>query len=422
MKREGEIRLHDTHVAVWEEHVDEEAMLGVWMSVRAHLERRGFSLEPDELTERTLNPPKGKRARAEYMAWSKSWSEKHRQGRNGGLEFTGGTYGRQLKIEFFQNVANVENRNGGRYDFGKFARMPRALRTRCAVEMVALIRHLQSLGYTLGGDLREPIPSSVLRIAEGRVEEGLTPLERFNRSWVANRFTRGADGWPVPSERSGYGAAQKDRDGIEIAPGDIRAVYNRHRLVQGRVYPAINDMWTLRFEDGSFITQEHAGAFFTPTPSTPRRLALTKQERIAALDGAIQRATRRGDVRRAERIRGALTKLTSERLYYVLSLRHSKQSDGVLTWCGPDNSGYVFRLEHAGRYLESEIAARRSYYDDGENARAIPCDVVAAMSRTVREVGAAAVDPQPETDRVVRYRHKGALKRWQPASATTEAA
>jgi hypothetical protein len=418
MKRDGEIRLHDTHVAVWEEDVDESAMQAVWMSVRAHLERRGFVLEPDELTESTFNPPKDKRARAEYMTWRKSWSEKHRQGRKGDLEFAGGTSGRTLKVEFFQNVANVKNPNGGRYDFGKFARMPRALRTRCAVEMVTLIRHLQSLGYTLGGDLREPLTYGVPRVAEGRAMDGFTPLERFNRHWGADRFTRGADGWPLPQECNGCGrAVNRDRDGAPIAAGDVRAVYHRGRLVQGRVYPDMNNMWTLRLADGTWLAKENAEMFFVPTYDTPRRKPLTKQDRVAKLDTAIRQALLLKDERRAASARSALAKLTSEQLYYVLSLKHSKAADGVLTWWGPSDSGYAFRLESAGRYLESEITANRSYYDDGERTRAIPCDVVDALARTVREVGAAAVEPTPESDRVVRYRHKTALKRWRPAPA-----
>lgn len=65
IRREGEIRLHDTHVAVWEEDVDEGAMVEVWWSVRAHLERRGFALRPVDSVVRIAeaNAPKGKRAR-----------------------------------------------------------------------------------------------------------------------------------------------------------------------------------------------------------------------------------------------------------------------------------------------------------------------------------------------------------------------
>jgi len=46
-------------------------------------------------------------------------------------------------------------------------------------------------------------------------------------------------------------------------------------------------------------------------------------------------------------------------MFYVLSLKWSKSTDRVLTWWGPNNSGYAFRLESAGRYTQAEIDAER---------------------------------------------------------------
>ncbi len=421
LRREGEIRLHDTHVAVWEEDVDEPAMQAVWRSVRAHLERRGFALGPVESVVRQIKAttPKKKREREAQKGWRDAFIESYRHGRKGDLELEGETVGRTIKVEFFQNVANVENPNGGRYDFGKFARMPRTLRLLCVVELVQLIRHLQSLGYTLGGDLREPLMPSVLRIAEGRGEEGLTPLERFNRTWGAHRERRAEDGWPERSDFNVYG--YKDRDGRTCAPGEVRYLYNRARLVRGVIYPNMNGMWSVHSADGTPFAWVNAGELFAADAETPRRKPLTKQQRVAKLDAAIRRALLSGDERRADRVRGALARLANEPMYYVLSLKRSKPADGVLTWWEPNASGYAFRLENAGRYLESEIVAKRSYYDDGERTRAIPCEVVEARAKMVRDVDCTAIERNPETDHVVRYRHKGALKAWRKPVSSSEA-
>jgi hypothetical protein len=421
IRRAGEIRLHDTHVDVCEEHVDEAAMQVVWRSVRAHLERRGFTLGPVERVVQIAkaHAPKGKRARERDKAWSDAWIENYRHGRKGELELEGETVGRTLKVEFFQNVANVSNPNGGRYDFDKFARMPRTLRLRAVVEMVALIRHLQSLGYTLGGDLRDPLMQSVVQVAEGRVEEGLTPLQRLNRSWGAHRERRAEDGWPERSDFNVYG--YKDKDGRTCAPGEVRYIYHRARLVSGFIYPHMNNMCSVHSADGTPFAWVNAGELFTADAETPRRKPLTKQERVSKLDTALRRALLRKDDRRAERVRGAMAKLTDERLYYVLSLKHSKSSDGVLTWWGPNNGGYGFRLELAGKYLESVIDAHPSYYN-GEHGRAIPCEVVEARAKMVRDVDVDAVDRKPATDHVVLYRHRRSLKAWKPASTSSEAA
>lgn len=98
--------------------------------------------------------------------------------------------------------------------------------------------------------------------------------------------------------------------------------------------------------------------------------------------------------------------------YYILSLKWSKASDRVLTWWGPNNSNYVFRLESAGRYTQAEIDADRTYYDNGDSTRAVPCEVAEAVAEPVEGVESRAIERRlPGTDRVVRYKHIRSLRR-----------
>lgn len=97
--------------------------------------------------------------------------------------------------------------------------------------------------------------------------------------------------------------------------------------------------------------------------------------------------------------------------FYILSLKWSKITDRVLTWWGPKNNGYAFRLEDAGQYTRVEIEADRRYYDNGTSTRAVPCAVVEALAEPVIDVESRTINRErPPTDHVVRYQHIRSLR------------
>lgn len=61
--------------------------------------------------------------------------------------------------------------------------------------------------------------------------------------------------------------------------------------------------------------------------------------------------------------------------YYVLSLSHSPGYAGKSLWWGPNDSGYVEDLQHAGLYTSEQIKARSNYYNDGKDTLAVREDI-----------------------------------------------
>jgi hypothetical protein len=408
IRRAGEIRVHDTHIAVWEETVDEGGMYEVFLGLGAHLEGRGFMLTPNETTERILDNHGRKKARE---PWEKRFSESHRYGRKGDLELTAATSGRTANVEFFQCVANIEHPNGGRYEFDKFRRMSRELRLRCVVEMINVIRFFQSLGYALEprSGISEPLARSVVRKAEGREWDGRPLLDRYNSNTFFPRTK-----WPDGDEIAMCN--RTDADGALLNSGDVRHFYHMYtrRLLRGTVYHHINNMWYVILADDSYLSNVASfDLFSTDRPDLlPRRKALDEMALNARLQRELAKAAEKKQWERVGAIGAVLARMNAgQRLYYILSLAHSKRSDRVLTWWQPGDAGYCFRLREAGRYTEEQIAAHRDHYDNGESTRAIPCEIVDARAEPVGGVDSPAIEhKKPEHDRVVRYRHLRALR------------
>ncbi|MFP2422206.1 hypothetical protein ACLEXA_11790 [Pseudescherichia vulneris] len=73
-----------------------------------------------------------------------------------------------------------------------------------------------------------------------------------------------------------------------------------------------------------------------------------------------------------------------EREYFVLSVEHTQRHNPYITLWAPDNSGYRCRVETAGRYTESQIKASLSYYNNGCDTVAIPCDAAEPLAFSVQ--------------------------------------
>lgn len=274
---EKTLRIFDTHIGAWEETQDFLNTENVRKAIVSRLRARGWKMHRDEQWK-ALNV---------YL------------GRLGALEVTVESCGRHAKAEFFC---------GDRRGLARFAGMPRVVQLRCVVEMTDLVRMLMERGYAF--DPRYTLAPhahlgrEVLRIARHEPRE---PLEEFNEQWDGeyerrrgtHRFTRGVDGWPIPSECSSTGKAH-------LAAGMVKFFRHRGRLMRGVIYPSMNDQWTVHL-GGERWWGTSRELFDGARPDIePRRFVPDQAKR---LKHEAEKATKAGDWRRLEGIARTLARM-----------------------------------------------------------------------------------------------------------------
>jgi hypothetical protein len=283
MKRTGTINLYSSYVAAWDKELDEPGMQAVYMDMLRFMHGRGWTIRADP----------------DCVKNHRSISKWTRLGRKGDLEAVIHVCGVQCEVELFQNVANVDNQYGGRYCTGKFGKMPRRLRIPCAVELGAIVRAFEAMGYAPNGrnGFTRTDNLHVLRRAEDDFS-ALTPMDRFNRVWGSDRFKRDESGWPVVSE---YDSCHdnRDRDGKPVRNGQTKYARIRGRLMRGTVYTNMNSMWQLCY-GGSVTYLSSWELFDCDHPETePRRMVAGQKDRLRA---ELEKAMKREDYKRVERL------------------------------------------------------------------------------------------------------------------------
>ena len=280
--REGALLLNDTTVGAWEEQLAPDKMRPVLRSVLARLRSRGHAVS--RCPETAANHP---------ALSADTWI-----GRLGDLESKTWLRGRVLELTFFQNVANVENRNGGQYDFHRFRKMPRTIQIQCVVEMSAVLTKLRELGY---GFLRPAFtePLSMLAVRDAMAAPlRWGSLEDFNAHWDSDsdrkhgthRFERDETGWPT-AEAIGH---HLDRDGAPIRNGEMRYIRQDGRLLRGVVRPNMNGNWFV----GDFACCSSDDLFRCEDPGAePRRFVPDQPKRLRA---EIDKALKNSDYARVE--------------------------------------------------------------------------------------------------------------------------
>ena len=72
-----------------------------------------------------------------------------------------------------------------------------------------------------------------------------------------------------------------------------------------------------------------------------------------------------------------------EREYFVISVAHTPRCSRYITLWAPNDAGYRGRTATAGRYTESQVKSNLSYYNNGCDTIAVPCDVLEPLSHPV---------------------------------------
>lgn len=109
--------------------------------------------------------------------------------------------------------------------------------------------------------------------------------------------------------------------------------------------------------------------------------------------------------------------------YLLWSPKHTHSSHCFMTFWGPNNAGYVFRMDWAGRYAEADVAAAPSYYDSGYGAVAVPAEFVLARAvPSMEESGEAlrVLNTPAMRQKIIRAAARARRARQEKAPANAE--
>jgi hypothetical protein len=258
-----------------EEHVNEPDFMHVLTSIVKHLRKRGFRVTQD---------PKVKKRWPDIAKW-------HYYGRKHDLEVEIGLCGRSLDIKFFQNLV-YENRNGGQYDFNKYAKMPYLMRLQFLNEAVKLVDMLLSAyQYDLSSRLQYRGGTTLDRVKGAVIGLNVTddPLRYFNDKWEANRFRRDETGWPVSEEYQN--PHNTDREGVLLSNGMTR-YYRDHKgyLRRAVIWTNMNSRWYVVCNRE--WTCVSSWELFTPQPGETWRKCVSKEIRQRRISGLLKYAVK----------------------------------------------------------------------------------------------------------------------------------
>ncbi len=290
--RQGTMVLHDTTFGIWEEHVDDGALTRVMRSYLSRMRTRGWKVVRD----------------AEADKHYKIISDNFRNASKGELRAHIQLSGRHFEILIYQDKHNVENPNGGRYDFDKFERMPRPMQSLAVVELAALVGKGLELGYTVDDRVKiDPAHMllDVKRIMSDPNRSKRSPLDKWRDGWGKSwcRSPKDVDerGWPMPHVYAYCGKPCLDRDGVPIECGDVRYFREKGRLYRGVCWPNMNGNWLVYYgggpHDWGYAVKHNNELFQCERPDLePRRAFHDHRARVQKILAAAVKAEQWGRV------------------------------------------------------------------------------------------------------------------------------
>lgn len=167
----------------------------------------------------------------------------------------------------------------------------------------------------------------------------------------------GLDGVVYQMSTHDFTQNSTDRNKKQINCGELKYFYDYNdRLKCGIVYHQLNNRWFVLCSEKLHYAASYELFDFN---GEPRRKQLTKEQKINKLESELKHYESIKNYIRCISINNQIEKLkTTEKLYNVWSLKWSK-------WWGVNNNGYTEDKRSAGIYLESNILAKQSYYNDG---------------------------------------------------------
>lgn len=342
INRAGTVTFGDASLNIWEDPEcrvwgdwERQFKQEVFLRMAQKLRRLGWKTEvPKDMVE-------------EY---GRSFAESHRYCRKGDLQGFLDLSGRCIKFQMWQDVANGENTNGGRYDFDKEKRMPYLLNLEMQRTRNQLCEYLCNVfaGYEFKSGKRDGR-------SENRGPGALTALEYVEACWASSCHFKGDTS---TYEISDYNRKSADSQLIEHGQ---RVYYPDHkgRMCVGTAYYNINNMWWV--VSGKYEVSNEASFYLYGDNPGCLRVKRNERQRRQSLERELAKAIKAMDFKRAQVLKEVLFP-ENEPLYLIWHKGHS-------AWFAPNFCGYRTSANDAGKYTRAELG---NYIEENQLTKAVP--------------------------------------------------
>lgn len=351
INRQGKVSFGDASLGVWEDpdcpvfsdtDWGQEFKKDVFLRMAQQLRRIGWETEvPADMIKQ----------------YGRRFAEGHRYCRKGDLQGFLDLSGRCIKFEMWQDVANGENPNGGRYDFDKEKRMPYLL----WLEMERTRRRIRDYLCNVFSDYEFRTDRN-----DGQMNKRgpgfLTALE-----WLAGCYETS---WHFKGDTSQYKIADYNReaaDGSMLSHGQrVWFADRKGRICTGVAYYNINNMWWV--VTGKYDVRNEASFYlYNSCPDKPRQKRNAKLRRDR-LEAELSRAAKSMDFMRGQTLKEILFP-TAEPLFMVFHKQHGCYHRS--NFCG-----YTRDSVDAGRFTWEELGRFRPRNGGMEDdlSRIVPVD------------------------------------------------
>lgn len=321
------------------EEDSQQSVEKLYLNICNYFKRRGFDVVRDE--EAFNNYP--------------TISKGYKYGIKNGLEFNSKPTSAGFTFEFYQNI-NFENKNGGKYDFNKYEKMPYRIKLTYRNEMFKLADFLKT------------------KNVEVIIKYPLSDIEKIIKSNQDNTHIHGQNikclediGVYMASESGRHNRENnsKDANKKQITCGETKYFYDYYnkKLSRGIVYHHINNMWWVLVNGKSYNISSFD--LFDLTPETPFKKPISLESKINRMERELKKLEEKREYIKCINLNKSINKLIlNQKKYRVWSIKHN-------AFWRADNNGYTQNKSLAGIYLEENIISNQSYYNDGVDNKAI---------------------------------------------------
>ncbi|PTM61876.1 hypothetical protein [Phreatobacter oligotrophus] len=312
MRAPIELRMHDTHIGIWQASAHDPSFRDeVYGGLIRLMRARGWTIGQDPHTRR------------HYACLSPN----HRLGRKGDLRCSIQLAGRSITVEVWAETWPLVHSNGHRYDFDKLQRMTYLDRLRFLLERRHIAAWLRTIAPVTGAEPpRKPLP----------------PMDTIAREYRTSWHKDKAIGRPVCTDDRNRTSA----DGALLEHGQTVWMRDRSgRWIRGQAFYRINNVWFM--VAGSDLHYPGCFQLYAKAPADPRekRNARLARERLEAEH---RKAVANHRYRRAEILHRLICEGTA-----VWRIWSRKNDAWYRTGC----AGYTTDRSTAGLYTRAEAEA-----------------------------------------------------------------